>query len=110
MIDVLLGRKNFLAQSSNIFQLADSGAIALYATALSFVNALYIGRKELEKSEALKKLKLFHDFHLTLPYRMTGNVDEVLLRVLQACLGSFHPSSLWPYTQYLFACFAAESK
>ena len=82
MIDVLLGRKKFLAQSSNIFQLADSGAIALYATALSFVNALYIGRKELGKSEALKKLKLFHDFHLTLPSRMTGNVDEVLLRVL----------------------------
>ncbi|MST84470.1 PIN domain-containing protein [Prevotellaceae bacterium LKV-178-WT-2A] len=67
MIDVLLGRKKFLAQSSNIFQLADSGAITLYATALSFVNALYIGRKELGKSEALKKLKLFHDFLNTAP-------------------------------------------
>lgn len=48
MIDVLLGRKKFLAQSSNIFQLADSGAITLYATALSFVNALYIGRRNWE--------------------------------------------------------------
>uniref|UniRef100_UPI004029D6CC type II toxin-antitoxin system VapC family toxin n=1 Tax=Prevotella sp. TaxID=59823 RepID=UPI004029D6CC len=67
IIDVLLGRKKFLAQSSNIFQLADSGAIALYATALSFVNALYIGRKELGKSEALKKLQLFHDFLNTAP-------------------------------------------
>ena len=83
MIDVLLGRKKFLAQSSNIFQLADSGAIALYATALSFVNALYIGRKELGKSEALKKLKLFHDFLNTAP--MDDKDFEDNLQYCSAC-------------------------
>lgn len=57
----MLGRKKFLLQSSNIFQLADNQDVELYATALSFVNALYISRKEFGKSLVLRKLKEFHD-------------------------------------------------
>lgn len=42
MIDVMIGRKPFLLQSSNIFQLAVDGAVELFTSALSFVNAFYI--------------------------------------------------------------------
>lgn len=67
MVDVLLGRKEFLLQSSNIFQLADNEDIELYATALTFANALYVSRKELGKETALQKLKDFHDILKTDP-------------------------------------------
>ena len=67
MVDVLLGRKEFLLQSSNIFQLADNEDVELYATALTFVNALYVSRKVLGKETALKKLKAFHDILKTAP-------------------------------------------
>lgn len=67
MLDVLLGRKKFLLQSSNIIQLADNGYIELYATALSFVNAMYVGRKELGKAVILQKIKDFHDILRTAP-------------------------------------------
>lgn len=78
LIDVLLGRKNFLLQSSNIFQLADNEEIELYATALSFVNALYVSRKELGKDLALQKLKDFHDILRTAPMD-DGELDKALL-------------------------------
>ena len=67
MVDVLLGRKEFLLQSSNIFQLADNEDVELYATALTFVNALYVSRIVLGKETALKKLKAFHDILKTAP-------------------------------------------
>lgn len=73
MLDVLLGRRKFLLQSSNIIQLADNGLIELYATALSFVNAMYVGRKELGRTVTLQKLKDFHDILCTAP------MDEVEL-------------------------------
>lgn len=62
-----MGRKEFLLQSSNIFQLADNEDIELYATALTFANALYVSRKELGKETALQKLKDFHDILKTDP-------------------------------------------
>lgn len=78
MVDVLLGRKQFLLQSSNIFQLADNKDIELYATALSFVNALYISRKEIGTKLTLQKLKDFHDILKTAPMA-DEELDKALL-------------------------------
>lgn len=78
MVDVLLGREKFLLQSSNIFQLADNEDIELYATALSFVNALYISRKELGKSTAIQKLREFHSILKTAPMD-DSELDSALL-------------------------------
>lgn len=78
MVDVLLGRKQFLLQSSNLFQLADNKDIELYATALSFVNALYISRKEIGTKLTLQKLKEFHDILKTAPMA-DEELDKALL-------------------------------
>lgn len=60
MIDVISNRKPFVEDSSNIINLATEGGFELYASSLSFVNTLYISRKDVGKEEAFKKLKLLH--------------------------------------------------
>ncbi len=74
IIDVLLGRKPFLFEALNIFQLADDGIIELYASVLSFVNAMYVARKELGKGVAFQKLKEFYTFITVSPI---GNEELV---------------------------------
>ena len=53
IIDVMERREPFFLQSANILELGYRKEISLYATSLSFINALYISRKNLGKDIAL---------------------------------------------------------
>lgn len=108
LLDLLLKRKEFLHDATQLFSKADLGHIQLFVSALSFANAYYIlykatndkeARKELRKVEALltiidlkgKLLKLslndlnFKDFEDGLQYysALEGKVDVIVTRNLK---------------------------
>lgn len=61
IIDVMERREPFFLQSANILELGYRKEISLYATSLSFINALYISRKNLDKDIALGKVKTLRE-------------------------------------------------
>lgn len=108
LLDLLLKRKEFLHDATQLFSKADLGHIQLFVSALSFANAYYIlykatsdkeARKELRKVEALltiidlkgKSIKLslndlnFKDFEDGLQYysALEGKVDVIVTRNLK---------------------------
>lgn len=66
ILDVILGREKFVLESSNILALQIFGKAELYATALTFANALYICRKLIGKEESIEKLSnVFEKIHVS---------------------------------------------
>lgn len=66
ILDVMLDREKFLLESSNVLALQILGEAELYATALTFANALYICRKLIGKEESIEKLsKVFEKLHVS---------------------------------------------
>lgn len=57
ILDVILKRKEFFLESSNVIDLAPAGDVEMYATVLTFANALYVCRPIVGKSNAIVKLK-----------------------------------------------------
>jgi predicted nucleic acid-binding protein len=108
LLDLLLKRKAFLHDATQLFSKADLGEIHLFMSALSFANAYYIlfkgtddkaARKELRKVETIvsiidlngKMIKLslndvdFKDFEDGLQYyaALEGKVDVIVTRNLK---------------------------
>lgn len=66
ILDVLCGRKEFLADALKIFRLCETQQLTGYISALSVTNLIYIMRKELSPAkirEVLEKLAML--FHVT---------------------------------------------
>lgn len=61
ILDVILERKNFVLESSNVLALQVWNKIEIYATSLTFINSLYICRKEIGKDESINKLRTLFD-------------------------------------------------
>ena len=57
VIDVIGNRQPFCEPAANILDMAYNGKVELYATALTFANALYVLRKSLGTEEATRYLK-----------------------------------------------------
>lgn len=57
IIDVIGNRQPFSLSAANVLNLACIGEAELYATALTFANALYVLRKSLGTAEATRHLK-----------------------------------------------------
>ncbi len=65
IMDVILGRKDFYLESSNVIDLAPAGEVNMYATILTFANCLYVCRPYLGKANAISKLKdMFSYIHI----------------------------------------------
>lgn len=62
IIDVMERREPFFLQSANLLELGYKRKIHLYATSLSFINALYISRKSLGKEIAIEKVQILREF------------------------------------------------
>lgn len=58
LIDVLLKRESFYFYSANVLNLGATKDILLYATSLSFVNCIYVCRKDLGYDKALECVRL----------------------------------------------------
>ena len=70
IIDVMEKREPYFLQSANLLELGYKGYVSLYATSLTFINALYISRKSIGKEAAIEKVKLLRNF--------IGRVDGTL--------------------------------
>lgn len=57
LIDILIRRDPFYIYSANVLNLGVLGEVSLYATALSFVNCLYVCRKDIGYDSALEKVR-----------------------------------------------------
>lgn len=57
LIDVLEKQEPFYLFSANIFELSICSKIDLYATSLSFINAIYVCRKTIGTANAVDKVK-----------------------------------------------------
>lgn len=57
IIDVIGNRQPFSLPAANVLNLACTGEAELYATALTFANALYVLRKHLGTTDATQRLK-----------------------------------------------------
>lgn len=62
IIDVLVRLEEFFLASANILELGATGRCHLYATALSFINGLYISRRTLGSVVALEHIKVLRNF------------------------------------------------
>lgn len=62
IIDVMEKREPYFLQSANLLELGYKGYVSLYATSLTFINALYISRKSIGKEAAIEKVKLLRNF------------------------------------------------
>lgn len=56
VLDLLLGREEFLDDAKKVFSLADAGLINLYLSSLTIVNASYVLSKKLGPIDAKKRL------------------------------------------------------
>ena len=61
VIDVIGNRQPFCEPAANILDMAYNGKVELYATALTFTNALYVLRKSLGTEEATRYLKQLNE-------------------------------------------------
>lgn len=65
ILDVMLKREKFFLESSNVIDLAPTGDVEMFATVLTFANALYVCRPLIGKSNAIAKLKeMFGYLHI----------------------------------------------
>lgn len=62
LVDVLERRPAFFLASANILELGVEKAIELYASSLSFINAVYIGRKSLGRELVTSKVKALYTY------------------------------------------------
>lgn len=66
LVDVLERRQPFFLESANMLELGVEGRIELFASSLSFINAIYIGRKTLGREQIVEKVKaLAHYVHVS---------------------------------------------
>lgn len=61
VIDIIGDRQPFCVPAANILDLAYSGNAELYATALTFANALYVLRKSLGMEDATRYLRQLNE-------------------------------------------------
>lgn len=62
VIDIIGARQPYCISAANLLDLACKNKIELYATALTFANALYVLRKDLGTQEATLYLKRLYEF------------------------------------------------
>lgn len=62
LLDVLLRREPFVLQSAAVLELGSNGEVALYTSALSLVNCLYVGRKVVGYDEILGAVRKLREF------------------------------------------------
>lgn len=58
LVDILERREPYFLLSANILDLGYNGRIQLFATSLSFINAIYVCRKTIGKDAALDKIRI----------------------------------------------------
>lgn len=79
IIDVMEKREPYFLQSANLLELGYKGYVSLYATSLTFINALYISRKSIGKEAAIEKVKLLRNFIEISP--MSAQEFDIALRM-----------------------------
>ena len=63
LVDLVLSRQEFLPNAQRVFALGYAGEAQLVVSALSFVNAVYLGRKyKFPMDDVLSKLRMIADF------------------------------------------------
>lgn len=62
LVDVLERRQPFFLASANILELGVIGKVKLFASSLSFINAIYIGRKSLGRENVTDKIKTIYSY------------------------------------------------
>ena len=63
LVDLVLGRQEFLPDAQRVFALGYAGEAQLMVSALSFVNTVYLGRKyKYPLDEVCEKLRMIADF------------------------------------------------
>lgn len=62
LVDVLERRQPFFLASANVLELGVSGKVELFASSLTFINAIYIGRKSLERESVTDKIKALRPY------------------------------------------------
>ncbi len=63
LIDLVFSRQEFLPDAQRVFAIGYAGEAQLVVSALSFVNAVYLGRKyKFPMNDVLSKLRMIADF------------------------------------------------
>lgn len=63
LVDLVFSRQEFLADAQRVFAIGYAGEAQLVVSALSFVNAVYLGRKyKFPMDDVLSKLRMIADF------------------------------------------------
>lgn len=62
LVDVLERRQPFFLASANILELGVSGVMEMFVSSLTFINAIYIGRKSLGREVVVDKIKALHPY------------------------------------------------
>ena len=63
LVDLVLSRQEFLPDAQRVFAIGYAGEAQLVASALSFVNTVYLGRKyKFPMDDVLSKLRMIADF------------------------------------------------
>lgn len=71
LIDVLEQRVPYFKAAANILDLGANGKIKLYASALTFVNCIYIVRKKAGYSKVIESVRLLRDIISVSPMTQT---------------------------------------
>lgn len=62
LLDIIEERQEFLADSANVFDLGIKGQIQMFASPLTFVNCVYIAKKNVGYHNAMQGIKLLKQF------------------------------------------------
>lgn len=90
IIDIMGLRQLFCVPAANLLDLACKGEIELYATALTFANALYVLRKTWGTADATLYLKRLNEMIRVAPTTETTGIDCHIL----SCQYKFFNSQL----------------
>ncbi len=71
VIDILEKRMPYCTYATNLLQLASEGHVSLFATTLTFANALYVARPKIGKSQAMAVLSKMRKFINVAPSTQT---------------------------------------
>ena len=91
LIDLVFSRQEFLLDAQRVFAIGYAGEAQLVVSALSFVNAVYLGRKyKFPMNDVLSKLRMIADFVDVADLSGQNVVDNQRLARLRRC----HPVPL----------------